>query len=87
MYARSVATGYDPLIERLREAARLDRSVPGPARAYVDTVRRNAYLVTDADVEELKGAGYDEDQIFELTVAAAVAAGLERRDAALRTLR
>ena len=86
MYARSVATGYDPLIERLREAARPDRPVPGPARAYVDTVRRNAYLVTDADVEELKGAGYDEDQIFELTVAAAVGAGLERRDAALRTL-
>ena len=53
MYARSVATGYDVLIERLREAARPDRSVPEPARAYVDTVRSNAYLVTDADVEEL----------------------------------
>jgi hypothetical protein len=38
-------------------------------------------------VEEVKGAGWDEDQIFELTVAAAVTAGLERRDAALRTLR
>ena len=86
MYARSVATGYDVLIERLREAAGPDDSVPEPARAYVDTVRRNAYLVTDADVEAVKGAGYDEDQIFELTVAAAVGAGLERRDAALRTL-
>jgi alkylhydroperoxidase family enzyme len=87
VYARRVATGYDLLIERLREAARPDSSVPEPARAYVDTVRSNAYLVTDADVEELKGAGYEEDEIFELTVAAAVAAGLERRDAALRTLR
>jgi alkylhydroperoxidase family enzyme len=86
VYARSVATGYDVLIERLREAAQPESFVPEPARAYVDTVRRNAYLVTDADVEELKGAGCDEDQIFELTVAAAVAAGLERRDAALRTL-
>jgi alkylhydroperoxidase family enzyme len=81
-----VATRYDVLIERLREAARPDSSVPEAARAYVDTVRRNAYLVTDADVEELKAAGYDEDRIFELTVAAVVAAGLERRDAALRTL-
>jgi alkylhydroperoxidase family enzyme len=86
VYARSVATGYDVLIERLREAARPDDSVPEAARAYVDTVRSNAFLVTDADVEELKAAGYDEDRIFELTVAAAVAAGLERRDAALRTL-
>ena len=87
MYARPVATSYDPLIERLREAAAPDGSVPEAARAYVDTVRSNASLVTDADVEELKAAGYDEDRIFELTVAAAVAAGLERRDAALRTLR
>jgi alkylhydroperoxidase family enzyme len=81
-----VATGYDVLIERLHEAARPDDSVPEAARAYVDTVRSNAFLVTDADVEELKAAGYDEDRIFELTVAAVVAAGLERRDAALRTL-
>jgi alkylhydroperoxidase family enzyme len=81
-----VATRYDVLIERLREAARPDDSVPEAARAYVDTVRSNAFLVTDADVEELKAAGYDEDRIFELTVAAVVAAGLERRDAALRTL-
>jgi alkylhydroperoxidase family enzyme len=81
-----VARGYDVLIERLREAAGPDDSVPEAARAYVDTVRSNASLVTDADVEELKAAGYDEDRIFELTVAAAVAAGLERRDAALRTL-
>jgi alkylhydroperoxidase family enzyme len=82
-----VATGYDELIERLRDAARPDRRVPEPFRAYVDTVRSHAYLVADEDVEALKEAGYDEDAIFEQTVAAAVAAGLERRDAALRTLR
>jgi alkylhydroperoxidase family enzyme len=82
-----VAREYDALIECLREAARPDRPVPEPFRAYVDTVRRHAYLVTDADVEALKAAGYDEDAIFEQTVGAAVAAGLDRRDAALRTLR
>ena len=60
--------------------------MPEAFRAYVDTVRRHAYLVTEADVEALKEAGYDEDAIFEQTVAAAVAAGLERRAAALRTL-
>jgi alkylhydroperoxidase family enzyme len=86
VYPRRVATGYDPLIERLREAAQPSRSVPEAFRAYVDTVRRQAYLVTDSDVHALKADGYDEDAIFEQTVAAAVAAGLERRDAALRTL-
>ena len=87
MYARPVATGYELLIERLREAARPDRRVPEAFRAYVEKVRSNANLVTDADVDALRDAGYDEDAIFEQTVAAAVAAGLERRDAALRTLR
>ena len=35
----------------------------------------------------LKEAGYSEDEIFEHTVAAALAAGLERLDAGLRALR
>jgi alkylhydroperoxidase family enzyme len=87
VYARLVATGYDPLIERLREAARPERPVPDALRGYVESVRSNAYLVTDADVEALKRAGYGEDVIFEQTVSAAVAAGLERLDAALGTLR
>jgi alkylhydroperoxidase family enzyme len=82
-----VSTRYDALIERLRHAAQPDRPVPAAFRPYVDTVRRHAYRVTDRDVEELKAAGYDEDAVFEQTVAAAVAAGLERRDAALRTLK
>ena len=42
--------------------------------------------VTDRDVGELKNAGFSEDEIFEQTVSAATAAGLERLDAALRTL-
>src|SRR5262245_59541920 len=46
--------------------------------AYVDKVSRHAYLVTDEDVAALKAAGYSEDAIFEITVAAAVAAGLDR---------
>ena len=46
-----------------------------------------AYKVTDRDVEELKKAGFTEDEIFEHTVSAAVAAGLERLDAGLGALR
>jgi alkylhydroperoxidase family enzyme len=46
----------------------------------------HAYKVTDRDVDELKAVGYTEDEIFEHTVSAATAAGLERLEAALETL-
>jgi alkylhydroperoxidase family enzyme len=49
-------------------------------------VRRNAYEVTDEDLRALKDAGYSEDVIFEQTVSVAVAAGLERLEAALEVL-
>ena len=48
---------------------------------------RHAYTVGDADVRALKDAGHSEDEIFEQTVSAAVAAGLDRLDAALDALR
>ena len=79
-------TRYDELVARLREAAQPNRPAPPDFEAYLGKVRRHAYRVTDADVEALKAAGYTEDEIFEQTVAAAVAAGLERLDAGLRTL-
>jgi alkylhydroperoxidase family enzyme len=53
---------------------------------YLDKVRKNAYRVTDEDIRALKAAGYSEDVIFEQTVSVAVAAGLERLDAALEVL-
>jgi alkylhydroperoxidase family enzyme len=49
-------------------------------------VRRHAYRVTDGDVDELHAKGFSDEEIFEHTVATAVAAGLERLDAALRAL-
>jgi hypothetical protein len=80
-------TRYDDLIADLREAAQPDRPAPADFTAYLDKVRRHAYKVTDADVEGLKAAGHSEDEIFEQTVSAAVAAGLERLDAGLEALR
>jgi alkylhydroperoxidase family enzyme len=78
---------YELLIARLREAARPERPAPDEFAAYLDKVRRHAYTVTDSDVQALKQAGYSEDEIFEQTVSAAVAAGLERLDAGMRALR
>jgi len=71
----------------LRAAAGRNEGVPEPLRAYVDKVARHAYEVTDEDVEALKRAGYGEDQLFEITVSAAVGAGLKRLERGLAALR
>ena len=53
---------------------------------YVELVRAHAYRVTDADLDGLRGAGLDDDAIFELTVAAALGAATERLETGLRAL-
>jgi alkylhydroperoxidase family enzyme len=80
-------TRYDELIAELRAAARPERAPPPELAPYLEKVRLHAYKVTDADVQGLKDAGFSEDEVFEHTVSAAVAAGLERLDAGLEALR
>jgi alkylhydroperoxidase family enzyme len=72
------------MIDALRKVV---RPAPPEFDGYLKKVRLHAYEVTDEDVEALKAAGFSEDEIFEHTVSAAVAAGLERLDAGLATLR
>lgn len=59
---------------------------PEQMASYLAKVRDRAYTVTDADVEQLKAAGCSEDEIFEQTVAVAIAQGLRRYDAATEAL-
>jgi len=73
-------------MEQLREAARPSREPRPEIVGYLEKVRRAPYDVTDEDVRALLDAGYSEDEIFEQTVAVAVAVGLERREAALEAL-
>ena len=80
-------TRYDDLVRQLRAGARPERDAPEQMAAYLEKVRLHAYKVTDADVEKLKAAGFSENEIFEHTVSAAVAAGIERLDAGLAALR
>jgi alkylhydroperoxidase family enzyme len=82
----TIETRYDAAVARLVQAAQPDRPAPPELSAYLDKVRRNAYAITDEDIEALTSAGYSDDVIFELTVAAAVAAGVERRAAGLGVL-
>ena len=79
-------TRYDSLVERLRQAARPDRQAPPDFAPYLEKVRKNAYKVTDEDIQALKDAGHSEDVIFEQTVSVAVAAGLERLEAGLEVI-
>lgn len=77
---------YDGLVALLREAARPNRPVPPDFASYVDKVRQTAFAVTDEDVRLLRDASHSEDEIFEQTVSAAVAAGLARLEAGLRVI-
>ena len=79
-------TRYDTLVDDLRDAAQPQRPAPSEFEAYLDKVRNKAYTVTDADVQALKDAGFSDDEIFEQTVAAAVAAGLHRIEQGLACL-
>jgi alkylhydroperoxidase family enzyme len=71
----------DPLDE-LRAAVAGVPPAPPALAAYLAKVHERATTVTDGDVERLRAAGLGEDEIFEQTVAAAVAEGLRRLDAA-----
>ena len=92
-HADAIQTVHDAVLESpgaLDTATRLGiatgRAVPPELGAYADKVARHAYRVADADVAALRGAGYSDDAIFEVTVAVALGAGLLRRDVALAAI-
>jgi alkylhydroperoxidase family enzyme len=73
-------------IAQLRAVVADAPTAPDSMAPYLAKVRERAYTVTDADVEALKEAGVTEDEIFEQTVAAAVAQGLRRLDSAAKVI-
>jgi hypothetical protein len=79
------APGETP--EALRRAVLEQGSIPSALAGYVDTVKRHAYQVTDADVAALQRSGQSDDTLFEITVAAAVGAALYRLDRGMAALR
>jgi alkylhydroperoxidase/carboxymuconolactone decarboxylase family protein YurZ len=52
----------------------------------VGKVRDASYTITDHGVWALKAAGCTEEEIFEITVAAATGAALQRLDLGLRLM-
>jgi alkylhydroperoxidase family enzyme len=81
--ARSAALGGRPGAPDAGAAA----DVPPALAPYVDTVARHAYRVTEEDLAALAAAGFSEDAVFEVTIAAAAGAGLARLERGLAALR
>ena len=92
---------HDAVIERVHDAVLGDhgslpratrlalatgRDVPGELQPYADKVTRHAYRVTERDLAGLRDAGYDDDAIFQITVAVALGVGLHRRDVGLAAI-
>jgi hypothetical protein len=74
-------------VEELRRIVATTAPAPPEMDGYLAKVRDRAWTIGDADVEALKDAGLSEDEIFEQTVAIAIAEGLRRLDAAEHAIR
>ena len=61
--------------------------VPDNLETYLKKVALYAYKTTDDDVQRLDEAGYSEDEIFELTLCAALGAGMVRLERGLAALK
>jgi len=61
--------------------------IPENLREYVDAIALHAHRITDEDVAALRRAGWSEDAVFEVSVAASVGAGLARLERGLAVLR
>src|SRR5258706_2820551 len=75
------------VLDRAHQSRPSQDDVPPALTRYVDTVTRHAYKVTDAGVAELQRSGNSDDALFEITVAAAVGAALQRLDRGMAALR
>ena len=73
-------------VPALRLAAAIGDPLPEPWQAYAAAVRDASYTITDSDIDKLLAAGPTEDQVFEVTVAAAVGAALDSFDAGMSAL-
>ena len=61
--------------------------VPSALVAYVKKVALYAYKTTGEDIEALRRAGYSEDAIFEITLSAALGAGMTRLEQGLAAMK
>jgi hypothetical protein len=86
----------DPALRRAiaEQSAQLSLRSPQPVAqvppalvAYVKKVALYAYKTTEEDIDALRRAGYSEDAIFEITVSAALGAGMTRLERGLAAMK
>ncbi len=69
-----------------RQAAGAADDLPEAAGSYLKKVFYSAFKVTDRDFSDLRAGGFSDEQIFEMTVCAAIGAGSVRLDPVLNFL-
>ena len=70
----------------LRAAAASGNDLPAELAPVIAKIRAHAYKVTDEDIAALQQAGRSDDEIFELTCAAALGVALHRTEKALAAI-
>ena len=82
----AVFSGPGKLDATVRQAAGSGAQLPGALGRYVTKVAQRDYKGIDIYLAALRSEGYSEEQIFEVTVSAAVGAGVWRLQVALEAL-
>jgi alkylhydroperoxidase family enzyme len=86
----------DPALRRAiaEQSAQLSLRSPHPVEqappalvAYIKKVALSAYKTTEEDIEALQRAGYSEDAIFEISLSAALGAGMTRLERGLAAMK
>ncbi len=82
--AATEGAGAVPAAER----ARIERGDGAPEKLarFAELVRRRASEITPEEIARLRGEGVSEDEIFEVTVAAALGAARERLEASKKAM-
>ena len=62
-------------------------TIPPELLSYIKKIALHAYKTTDEDIDALRNAGYSEDAIFEITLSAALGAGMARLERGLAALK
>ena len=86
----------DPSVRQAIQAHLVQLSSPPNGRevevapeiaSYIEKIALHAYKITQADIDALKERGYSEDAIFEITLSAALGAGITRLEKGLAALK
>ena len=72
---------------QLSQEATSPPAIPTEWETYLKKVTLYAYKTIDEDVDQLKEVGHSEDEIFELTLCAALGAGLARLERGMAALK